>query len=302
MKRISMVWLAAVLLLAACHRTVAPQISVAGGDGSGLPRTSPAAEHFDSAEIDAVRSNARRTGLGALLVTRNNHLVLEYYGGGWAASDEPDAGSLVQVLTAMTAGVATSKGLIGPPDLRPFDAGVLASAIAQATKLPYEQYLSQQIWQPLGAAPAHFLLAHAGETLRPDCCFAARASDWMRVGGALIEDGRYEGRQVLPAGWVRRMCLPRISDQERGFGVLLANAARGKEPLAARDAFFVRGTGAWRLWMVPSLQLVILSAGNETAAAQSDETALPNQIMRAINGPGTTLHGTAQLKDLVPGH
>jgi CubicO group peptidase (beta-lactamase class C family) len=275
---------------------------VAGGDGSGLPRTSPAAEHFDEASIEAVRSLARRAGLGALLVTRNNHLVLEYYGAGWAASDEPDAGALVQVLAAMAAGVATSRGLIGPPDLRPFDAGALASAIAQAAKLPYEQYLSQRIWQPLRASPAHFLLAHTGEAPRPDCCFAARLSDWMRVGGALDDDGRYEGTQVLPAGWVARMRLPRIGEQERGFGVLLANAATGKEPLAARDAFFVRGEGAWRLWIVPSLQLVILSAGEDSAAGQSDETALPNQIMRAINGPGTSLHGPAQLKDLVPGH
>jgi len=301
-RRASIAGLAAVVLLAACHGPSAPQLSVAGGDGSGLPRSSPATEHFDEAEIEAVRSLARHTGLGALLITRNDHLVLEYYGAGWAASDEPDAGSLVQVLAAMAAGVATSRGLIGPPDLRPFDAGKLAAAIAQAANLPYEQYLSQRIWQPLRAAPAHFLLAHAGEAARPDCCFAARLSDWMRVGGALIDDGRYEGTQVLPAGWVARMRLPRIGEPEHGFGVLLSNAARGKEPLAARDVFFVRGEGAWRLWLVPSLQLVILSAGVDKSASQSDETALPNQIMRAINGPGTTLHGAAQLKDLVPGH
>jgi len=302
MKRTGRAWLAAIALLASCHRPSAPQVTVAGGDGSGLPRASPAAERFDEAEIEAARSFARRVGLGALLVTRNNHLVLEYYGAGWAAADEPDAGSLVQVLAAMAAGIANSRGLIGPPDLRPFDARALAGAIAQASKQPYEQYLSQRIWQPLRAAPAHFLLAHAGEAPQADCCFAARLSDWMRVGGALNDDGRYEGTQVLPTGWVARMRLPRVGEQERGFGVLLANAATGKEPLAARDAFFVRGRGAWRLWIVPSLQLVILSAGDDKAAAQSDETTLPNQIMRAISGPGATLHGPPQLKDLVPGH
>ncbi|MGA3158427.1 MAG: hypothetical protein ABSE43_12725 [Steroidobacteraceae bacterium] len=302
MRCASIIAVVTLALLAACHRPSLPQVTVAGGDGSGLPRTSPEAEHFDPAELDAVRTLARREGLGALLVTRHDHLVLEYYGAGWAASDEPDAGSLVQVLAAMAAGIATSRGLIGPPDLKPFDARTLAGAIAQAAHLPYEQFLSQRIWQPLRAAPAHFLLAHADEAARPDCCFAARLSDWMRVGGALIEDGRYEGTQVLPAGWVARMRLPRIGEQERGFGVLLANAARGKESLAARDAFFVRGEGAWHLWLVPSLDLVILTAGEDNSAGQADETALPNQIMRAINGPGTTLHGAPQLKDLVPGH
>jgi hypothetical protein len=297
-----MVWLASLALLAACHGPRVPQVRVAGGDGSGLPRSSPAAEHFDEPALEATRAFARQAGLGALLITRNNHLVLEYYGSGWAASDEPDAGALVQLLTAMAAGVATSRALIGPPDLKPFDARALAAAIAQATKLPYEQFLSQRIWQPLGAAPAHFLLTRVDEVPAADCCFAARLSDWMRVGGTLIDDGRYEGTQVLPSGWVARMRLPRIGDPERGFGVLLANAARGKEPLAARDALFVRGEGAWRLWIVPSLQLVIFTAGEERSGAQSDETALPNQIMRAINGPGTTLHGPAQLKDLVPGH
>jgi hypothetical protein len=294
--------IAALALLAGCRGPTSPQVTVAGGDGSGLPRTTPEAEQFDPAELEAVRNLARHDGLGALLVTRHNHLVLEYYGSGWAAADEPDAGSLVQVLAAMASGIATSRGLIGPPDLRPFDARALAGAIAQAAHLPYEQYLSLHIWQPLRAAPAHFVLAHAGEAVQADCCFAARLSDWMRVGGALIGDGRYEGSQVLPAGWVARMRLPRIGAQESGFGVLLTEAARGKEPLAARDAFFVRGEGAWRLWLVPSLDLVILSAGEDKGRAQQDETALPNRIMRAINGPGTTLHGAPQLKDLVPGH
>jgi len=302
MSRASIVLIVLVALLASCHAPSAPQVTVAGGDGGGLPRSSPEAEHFDAAEMDAVRSLARRASLGALLVTRHDHLVLEYYGPGWAASDEPDAGSLVQVLTAMAAGIASGRGLIGPPDLKPFDAPALASAIARAAHQPYEQYLSQHIWQPLRAAPAHFLLAHAGGEARAECCFAAHLSDWMRVGGALIADGRYEGSQVLPPGWVARMRLPRPGEQERGFGVLLATAAGGKEPLAVRDAFFVRGEGAWRLWLVPSLDLVILSAGEDKSGGQQDETALPNQIMRAINGPGTTLHGAPQLKDLVPGH
>jgi hypothetical protein len=302
MKRLEIAGFAALALFCGCHGPGAPQLNVAGGDGSGLPRSSLTAEHFDEPAIDGVRRLARLDDLGALLVTRNAHLVLEYYGAGWAAADEPDAGSLVQVLAAMAAGVATSRGLIGPPDLRPFDARALASAISQASKLPYEQYLSQRIWQPLRAAPAHFLLAHAGDAARADCCFAARLSDWMRVGGALIDDGRYEGSQVLPAGWVARMRQPRMGEQQSGFGVLLANAARGTEPLAARDAFFVRGEGAWRLWIIPSLQLVILSAGEDKSGRLNDETALPNLIMRAINGPGITLHGAPQLKDLVPGH
>jgi hypothetical protein len=289
-------------MLAACHGAAAPRVVVAGGEGSALPRSSPAAEYFDVAELDAVRSLAKREALSALLVTRHNHLVLEYYANGWKASDAPDAGALVQVLAAMSAGIATSRGLIGPPDLRPFDAAAIASGVAQAAKMPYEQYLSLHIWQPLRAAPAYFLLAHAGDAPRADCCFAARLADWMRVGGALNADGRYEGTQIMPAGWVARMRLPRIGERDHGFGVLLADAARGKEPLLAHDAFFVRGEGAWRLWLVPSLDLVVLSAGAAHATDPEDETALPNLIMHSITGPGTTLRGAPQLKDLVPGH
>jgi hypothetical protein len=98
------------------------------------------------------------------------------------------------------------------------------------------------------------------------------------------------------------MRLPRIAERDHGFGVLLADAARGREPLFAHDTFFVRGEGAWRLWLVPSLDLVILSAGTAKASGQEDETALPNLVMHSITGPGTTLHGAPQLKDLVPGH
>ena len=63
----------------------------------------------------------------------------------------------------------------------------------------------------------------------------------------LLDDGNFEGKAVVPSGWVERMRRPTSADGSAGFGVELAAAAHGAEPFAAEDLLFLRGPGRWRL-------------------------------------------------------
>jgi hypothetical protein len=129
--------------------------------------------------------------------------------------------------------------------------------------------------------------------------------DWMRIASLLVDDGRFEGKQLVPPGWVQRMARPVSLDAVRGFGVELPATARGAEPFAADGVFFVRGPGRWRLWLVPQLKLAVLFGAAAPAAAAPtvwDETRLPNLVIRALSDRPMQRGDTTDLQRLVPGH
>ncbi len=252
-------------------------VAVGGGDGGGLPRADADAEGFERQPLAAAQAWAVAQHARALLIARHGHLVSEQYGG-IEAGTLVDGGELGDTLLQLAAAIAVAQhGLVVPPAVQA-DAPRLAAAIARVSGRSYAQFLSRNIWQPLNAAPAQWSAAGV----------RARSSDWLRVAELLLHDGRFEGTQVVPAGWVQRLARPQ--------------AAMGAEPFADATMFRLRGGGATRLWLSPRFEVAILCVADagEAPALAADETRLPNMVIRALRDrPGVS--GTG-LNDLVPGH
>jgi CubicO group peptidase (beta-lactamase class C family) len=173
------------------------------------------------------------------------------------------------------------------------DTQLLASLLERATGERYAQYVSRKLWKPLGAGDAYVTLDRHGGTAHVTCCFSAKAADWMRFGDALARDGVYQGEQVIPAGWVRAMRTPAAGNVRYGFHVWL-----GDETYAADDVMVLEGGPGTRLWIVPSLELVIL------AAAGPHDSHLPNLIVRGLSDfvPKRVERDADDPARYVPGH
>lgn len=96
-----------------------------------------------------------------------------------------------------------------PPGTRFFysslDSEVLGRVVAAAVRQPIATYLEQKLWQPLGAErQAVWYLDRAGME-RAHCCVGATARDFARVGVLLAQGGRWNGRQIIPEGWLDEM-------------------------------------------------------------------------------------------------
>jgi CubicO group peptidase (beta-lactamase class C family) len=97
----------------------------------------------------------------------------------------------------------------GPPD-RAFNyisvnTQLLGLLVERATGVRLATYAEQKIWQPMGAAyDASWSLdsKDAGEA-KAFCCLNARALDFARFGLIYLDHGKYNGRQIVPADWVR---------------------------------------------------------------------------------------------------
>jgi CubicO group peptidase (beta-lactamase class C family) len=295
--------LAALLWLRSADRQGSgPRAMVNGGDAGGLPRVPPQQEHLEPSALEAASRDAAADGLQAMIVVRHDYVVYERYGHGFDADTVIDSGAFAQSLLALAAGIAAHDGKLAMPSLNGFDAARLRAAIEAGTGQGYPDYLSLRLWRRLNAAAAWIALPAAGAAAPADCCFHARLQDWLRVAMVLLNDGNFEGKAVVPPGWVERMRRPTSADGKAGFGVELAAAARGAEPFAADDLLFLRGPGRWRLWVIPSLRLALLFGSKSAASPWWDETRLPNLVIRALSERPMQRGVASQLQQLVPGH
>ena len=92
------------------------------------------------------------------------------------------------------------------------DTQVLAQVLTRAVGRPLADYVSDKLWQPLGAE------ADAGWITDPQgmeaayCCMSARLRDWGRLGLLLAERGQRDGQSVIPAEWVDAATTVRLRD------------------------------------------------------------------------------------------
>jgi CubicO group peptidase (beta-lactamase class C family) len=162
------------------------------------------------------------------------------------------------------------------------DVDVLSIVLAEILKQPYPTLLVERVWKPLGGGG--FSMGHDGDAgsaghVRAGCCLRARIGDWMRIGELLANDGVFEGDQLTPPRYVSLMLKPTRKDSPRGFFTRVDGA------FAARDVARLEAAGRQRLWIVPSLKLVILRTGTEPSVEKGwDEAMIPDSIIRASSG------------------
>lgn len=170
---------------------------------------------------------------------------------------------------------------------------MLVLLLERATGKRYSGYLSERIWQPLGAGDAALWMDHAGGLPRGFCCLFATARDWLRVGRLILDRGRVGDVQVVPARWIDEMTTPSPRNPNFGMNLWLGSPPQKERPynrhtikafhsapFAARDIIYIDGFGGQRVYVVPSLELVIVRTG--VSSTDWDDAILPNAVIGAV--------------------
>jgi CubicO group peptidase (beta-lactamase class C family) len=133
----------------------------------------------------------------------------------------------------------------------PANTQLAAVILERTTQLPYEQFVDERLWRPLGAGRAELTLDRRAGMPAAHCCWRAAAPDMARVLALLASDGLHRGQRVLPEGWVQEMARPSRVNAESGLQVSRANAG-GWFSLKGED-------DGSAFWVIPQLGLTIVN-------------------------------------------
>ena len=136
---------------------------------------------------------------------------------------------------------------------------VLGLVLRAAVGKPLAEYLSEKIWQPMGAEYDATWNTDGGGYELAFCCINATLRDYARVGLMLANDGAINGRQVIPAAWVKAATRPDAPHLQRGVATKFNGYGYqtwliGNTP----NAFALFGVRGQAVFVDPDTKLVVV--------------------------------------------
>jgi CubicO group peptidase (beta-lactamase class C family) len=140
---------------------------------------------------------------------------------------------------------------------------LLGRLIAKGTGQKLVDYARRVLFDPLGLGPVEWSTDAKGEP-RAASGGRMRPPDLLRVGQMVLANGAWQGKQIVPAEWLKRSTTPAVTIEgpaRYGWHWYLRDAPTGAPP-SARTISAV-GWGGQRLFILPGLDLVVaMNAGN----------------------------------------
>ncbi|WP_108482028.1 serine hydrolase [Oceaniglobus ichthyenteri] len=153
--------------------------------------------------------------------------------------------------------------------------------IARTSGVSVAQYLSNRIWSQIGAEREAFYTVDSIGTPFAGGGFNATLRDLGRFGQLILNDGMWNGEQVIPAAAIARIRQggdPAVF-AKAGYDLLDGWSYRGMWWVSHDEhgAFAARGVHGQTIWVDPTADMVIVRfASNPVAGnAASDPTSLP---------------------------
>ena len=93
---------------------------------------------------------------------------------------------------------------------------VLSAAVQKVTGQKIVDYLEPRLWKPLGIEKPHWLESPTGVNTGGWGLYL-KTEDLARMGLCLLQGGRFAGKQVIPAEWVREMSARQVDSAPAGL-------------------------------------------------------------------------------------
>ncbi len=148
---------------------------------------------------------------------------------------------------------------------------VLGLVLRAVTGKPLAEYLSEKIWQPMGAeADASWIIDKGGYEVAY-IGVNARVRDYARLGMLLANDGALDGRPIIPVGWVREATTPPAAQFEpRQMGSFFGYGYQTWILPGNRRQFVLLGLRGQAVFVDPKSKLVMV----HTAAREIGDSGM----------------------------
>ena len=165
---------------------------------------------------------------------------------------------------------------------------LLSGIIRKATGKTIDEYAEEQLFGPLGIEAYHWKKTPKG---LPDTegGLYLKPTDLAKLGLLFLRDGVWEGKRLLPEGWVERSTTPWVTDiapdnsrRDPGYGYQwwILDDGEGDTP----KLFAAMGYGGQYLYVVPELELIgVFTGWNIYGPTRQVQKLFQGRIVPVVN-------------------
>ncbi len=144
------------------------------------------------------------------------------------------------------------------------DTQVLAFILEKATGKTLSDYMSEKLWMPLGAKNnALWSLDKKNGHEKAFCCFNSNARDFARIGQFVLQNGKWNGKQLLSDKYLKESLSPATYlKTSSGKAVDFYGFQWWMFKYKNMDIKFARGLLGQYIFIIPAKNLVIVRLGH----------------------------------------
>ena len=175
---------------------------------------------------------------------------------------------------------------------------LLAAIIKKATGISLSSYVSQKLWTPIQAEEdALWSLDRMDGTEKAYCCFNSNARDFARLGQLILNEGRWNGKQVVSQQYIREATTADSSlidkelskiNRHYGYQFWILEKNGMKIP-------YMRGIMGQYIFAIPEKNAVVVRLGHKRADSYTEKWNYPADV-------DTWLDAALDILDETPKH
>jgi hypothetical protein len=151
------------------------------------------------------------------------------------------------------------------------DAVILGRIIENVSHQPLEAFARQHLFEPMGISQYKWDFKPAEAASDVSCQLYLRPRDVLKFGMLFLSNGQWNGKQVIPPGWVRESLSKQSEVNDGNFGYLWwlhTLEASGQK----YEGCIARGNGGQRIFLFPKYNLLtVVTGGSFNKECPSDE-------------------------------
>jgi CubicO group peptidase (beta-lactamase class C family) len=155
---------------------------------------------------------------------------------------------------------------------------IASIVLRHMTGMELQDYIRERLAKPMGWGAWGYCL-HRGDYDMPHAngagSIAVHATDALRFGYCLLHQGKWNGKQLVPADYIALCNKPSPYNPHSPFSLQFEHNSDGHVLGAPRDAFWKSGAGGFCIYVVPSLDTVIYKLGGKDNQYDPALTGLP---------------------------
>ena len=110
---------------------------------------------------------------------------------------------------------------------------LVGATVSQVTGMPEQQYAAKRLFEPLGMSHYRWDGADGKGAVSGGWGLRLRSVDMARLGMLMLNQGRWNGQQIVPASWVARMTTPSGPATDYGYYCWVNNIVKSEREFSA---------------------------------------------------------------------